>query len=275
MTSMQQYHDKALERIRKEVSDGDGFLWTGGKEAQVIADMLIRKTDIDVTFLTVETGNQLEPVKEFRKEYHEKQGFEWEVRKYDKLLEEVIDNPADPRSYHGEYGTAMCPVCEVELMSVTTEADYECPTCGFTHTVPDEFRQGLSDVSSWDVSDSCGALKVVPLRRFIETDGYHTLVTGVREDDPLADPDEFGAVVDRSEPVRHTRVNPLHDWSSEHVWAYISREFVSYPDCYDNGYRHTDSECCIDDDAVSEHGEGGRDPEKEAAADRLRDMGYV
>lgn len=275
MTSMQEYHDKALERLRKEVSDGDGFLWTGGKEAQVIADMIIRKTDLDVTFLTVDTGNQLESVQEFRREFHEKHGFNWEVRKYDKLLEEVINNSADPRSYHGEYGEAICTECDTKLSSVTTEVDYECQSCGFTYTVSDEFREGLGEIGSWTVSDSCGALKVVPLRRFIETDGYHTLVTGVRQDDPLADSEQFGAVVERTEPVRHTRVNPLHDWSSEHVWAYISREFVDYPECYNEGYRHTDSVCCIDDDSVSEHGEGGRDPEKEAAADRLRDMGYV
>lgn len=241
---MDEFVEEAVSILDRNVEPGDGFLWTGGKEAQVIAHMLLEEVGKDVTFLTVDTGNHFESIYNFRESFHEEKGFDWKVRKHEELLEKIND-PEDPRDYHGEW---------------SSEAE----------------RAGEIDITKeeWTVERSCGTLKVVPMRRFIERDGFDTLITGVRASDPVAG-EEFGPVVEKKEPAEHTRVNPLHNWSENHVWAYLKKQFVDYPDIYDEGYRHTDSKCCTDDSQVGEHGEGGRDPEKTKAKDKLQEMGYV
>lgn len=238
---MEEYITEAADILDKNIDESTGFLWTGGSEAQVIADILL-SNDYDVTCLTVETDNQFESVTNFRGEFAATNEFDWKIRKNRDLLEKIHDDD-DPRGYHGRW-----------------QSDVES-------------YDGMS-ADEWTVERSCGALKVVPIKEFIQQDGFDTLITGVREDDPVAGA-EFGPTVDRATPAPHTRVNPLHNWSESHVWAYLKFHFVEYPDIYDEGYRHTDTKCCTDNDVIGEHGEGGRDPQKLDRKEKLRDMGYV
>lgn len=297
----QQTHiEEAVGSLETAVS-GDkstAFLWTGGKEAQVIADLLLyavgEAVEVSpVPFVIIETGNQFEAMKEFRQKYVAPEGDNGaattgpptgvsDVRtiRYDEMLEQVIHNPADPRGYHGEYGIAECPHCGEGLLAAQTDADYECPDCGFEHTVPEKFRPTLSK-EEWGVPESCGALKIVPMRRVIEDYGFDTLITGRRSEDPLTPGkpknDELDVFEERRSPAPHTRVNPLASWEEANVYAYLKAESVSLPSLYtEEGYRHTDMKCCVDHESdVGEYGEGGRDPEKVNNRAKLEQLGYI
>ncbi|MFB6209186.1 MAG: phosphoadenosine phosphosulfate reductase family protein [Candidatus Nanohaloarchaea archaeon] len=131
------------------------------------------------------------------------------------------------------------------------------------------------------VTESCGALKVEPLKKFVEDHNYDTLITGIRGSDMIAQENgetEIELIEQKKEPAKYTRVNPLKNWDEANVWAYLKAETVSYPELYDQGYRHTDSKCCTskeDREGAQEYGEGGIDAEKQAAKEDLQDMGYV
>lgn len=271
--SQQSLVESAISALREAVSGSSGdvaFLWTGGKEANVIADMLLYSVGdthegSPIPFITIDTGNHLDEMYSFRQEYTLPSGDkgadtvgpftgvdDWRVIRNDGLLDGVIRNNNDPRGFHGEWDS-----------SVNVPDD--CPVNGLPKT---------SD--GWGVEDSCGALKVVPMRKLIRDEGFETIITGRRSEDPLAD-DGLPVFNQRHTPAPHERVNPLSDWSEQNVYAYVKRETVPLPSLYtERGYRHTDAECCIDPDSqIGEYGEGGRDPEKRQAQERLEDMGYV
>lgn len=295
--SQNKHVKKAITVLKDAVSEYDNlaFLWTGGKEANVIANMLLYAVKGDnertpVPFVTIDTGNNFDAMYEFREKYVSITGDnganttgpptginDHRVIQYDEMLESVINNPADPRGYHGSYDQAECPVCETSLIEHLEEKRYECSDCGFVHTVPDDFCHNMS-ATEWGVSESCGALKTVPMRRLILDNDFDALITGRRGTDPLTpgEDNSLKHIRERSTPAPHTRINPLAEWGEENIYAYIKMESVSLPSLYkEKGYRHTDSKCCTDDDSVGEYGEGGRDPEKQEARSRLEQMGYV
>lgn len=272
------------------------FLWTGGKEAQVIADLLLYTVggsdeQSPVPFGVIDTGNHFDEMYTFRDAYVEMSGDQGAqtvgpftgvdeviVETHETFLEHIINNDHDPRGYHGEHtGDWLCPACDepADLNRYTVQ----CDACGADTQLHPVQRQNTRP-DEWNVPESCGVLKVVPLKRFIEDHGFDVLITGRRGDDTVVQTDAQGdlpLVEERDDPVQHTRINPLANWHEANVWAYIKQESVSYPALYDQGYRHTDAACCTDPDqqAVGEYGEGGVDPEKDAAKDRLQDMGYI
>jgi 3'-phosphoadenosine 5'-phosphosulfate sulfotransferase (PAPS reductase)/FAD synthetase len=228
-THLSEQEEEAVHVLDEQLSDETGFLWTGGIESQVIAHMLLERTESTPTFLTIDTGNQLDSVYEFREQYYEANEFEWETGRNQDVLSE-IDDPSNEKNYHGEGG--------------------------------------------WTVEESCGALKTQPIQEFVEADGYDTLITGTRRNDPIAD-DDMEVVSDRRSPVPHTRVHPLASWTEEEVWAYITYWFVDYPDCYDNGIYHTDSKCCMEDEVIGEHGEGVQSQREREMKKNLQELGYI
>jgi len=268
--------ERAIEALEDAVTEDAIFLWTGGKEAQVVADLLLYTIgDADeqspVPWGIIDTGNQFDAMYEFREEYVRPTGDrgadtvgpatgvdDVTVRRYDDLLEEVVRNEDDPRGYHGRW-------------DATVDLPEEDPIAGLPR-----------DPDSCDVPTSCGALKTVPLRQFVEEDDHDVVITGRRAADPIVagtDRGEagFGVREARKRPTSHVRINPLADWDEANVYAYVKAESVSLPSLYtERGYRHTDSECCTGEDArAGEYGEGGRDPRKVAARQDLEDMGYI
>jgi phosphoadenosine phosphosulfate reductase len=248
---MQEHFETAVQTLTE--TNPDAILWTGGAEAQVLSHISREYAGLDLPHLVIDTGNHYPEMYDFRREYADDTGIDVRTQSYDEL-QAIIRDPSDPRAYHGQWDAEA---------GVPGHDDIDAPR------TQDE----------WTVAASCGALKVVPMRRFIEDDGFERLVTGVRGDDPLYDDEgdySVSHVDERRQPAPHTRINPLAEWGEKQVWAYIKREFVPYCDLYDEGYRHTDAVCCTEDDQdIGEHGEGGRDPEKRAAQDKLQEMGYI
>lgn len=273
------------------------FLWTGGKEAQVIADLLLYevgdvKGKSPVPFGIIDTGNHFGEMYDFRDRFLVANGDRGAetvgpfmgtgndviVEKYNEFLEKIIDNECDPRGYHGKHaGEWKCPEC-----GKTADRENKtivCNECGSRTKLDPVQRQNLSP-EEWGVAESCGALKVAPLKRFVEDHGFDTMITGIRGSDMIAqsDNEEASLVEEKEEPAKYTRINPLKNWEEANVWAYIKSESVSYPELYDQGYRHTDAKCCTsreDQGEAGEYGEGGIDAEKAAAKDELQDMGYI
>lgn len=265
--------ESAVDALDRAAEEDALFLWTGGKEAQVIADLLLYTVGTGerspVPWGVIDTGNHFEEMEAFREEYVRPTGdrgadtvgpatgvADVRIERYDALLEGVILNDDDPRDYHGRWDG-------------TVDLPESAPVDGLPRSP-----------EAWGVPESCGALKTVPLRRFVEDHGFDVLITGRRAADPIvagADGEDGLSVrEERRRPVPHTRVNPLADWSEANVYAYLKAESVSLPSLYtEEGYRHTDSRCCTGDDATGEYGEGGRDPRKVQARDRLNDMGYI
>ncbi len=295
--------EEAIGTLETAVEDEALFLWTGGKDAQVIADLLLYAVGGDderspLPFGVIDTGNHFEAMYGFREEYAAATGDrgadtvgpftgveEVLVERHDELLEHVIRNDDDPRGYHGRHdGAWTCPDCghlaTVEEESSTGDGAIVCPDCGAETELHPVQKRHLTP-EEWGVPESCGALKVVPIRRFVDEHGFDTLVTGRRGDDAVVQTDArdgVDLVEEVADPVPHTRVNPLANWREANVYAYLKAESVSLPSLYtDAGYRHTDAECCTTagDRGTGEYGEGGVDPEKVAARDRLQDMGYI
>lgn len=294
---------EAMQTLEKAVEEDDGdtiFLWTGGKEAQVIADLLLydigeEKGKSPIPFGLIDTGNHFDEMYEFREEFMEASGDrgadtvgpfngignDFIVERYEEFLENVIENESDPRGYHGEHaGEWKCPECGSEADLEKREKKVNCPSCGNSHKLGPIQRQNL-EPEEYGVPESCGTLKVVPLKRFVEDHGFTRIITGIRSSDMIAgdeeEEEELEVREEKDEPANYTRINPLKNWSEANVWAYIKMESVSYPELYDQGYRHTDAECCTQDveQQAREYGEGGVDQEKEAVKNELQDMGYI
>lgn len=280
---MRQKVRKTKEILEDSVEENSILLWTGGKEAQVLADILVNKIgdkgEASIPFGVIDTGNQFKEMYNFRASYLEDKDIDLISEKFDEFLEKIINNPQDPRGYHGEHrGTWKCSNCGSSAELNEKDHKIECSVCGSEDKLESIQRQNLKS-EDWGVPESCGALKVEPLKSFVEDHGYEKLISGRRGEDTLVETDSSGEVEVEEEvenPVPHTRINPLSGWDASDVWAYIRSNNVPYCKLYNQGYNHTDSKCCTTKSgSVGEYGEGGRDAEKEAAKDALQDMGYI
>ena len=109
---------------------------------------------------------------------------------------------------------------------------------------------------SRDPDRCCHLRKVVPLRRFIEKNGFAAWISAIRRDQtpdraaqPIAFPDpKFGLV----------KVNPLANWTKRHVWEYISRNRVPYNELLDRNYTSIGCWPCTRPVGVGEEERAGR-----------------
>lgn len=68
----------------------------------------------------------------------------------------------------------------------------DCSECG-EETELHPIQQQNRKPEEWGVPESCGALKVKPMKDLIEDKEFDVLITGVRKIDPLADTDDHKA----------------------------------------------------------------------------------
>lgn len=273
---------KARKDIQESLEDNTAFLWTGGKEAQVIADMLINqigdKGKSDIPFALIDTGNQFEEMYNFRDSYLKDKEVTLYEERNEEMLQHIINNDSDPRGYHGAHrGYWKCPKCSNKVQLNRNTLD--CDICGQEENLKPIQRQNRSR-DKWGVPESCGALKISPMKSIIQGKGFETLLTGRKSGDEVVKTDSGGnlpIIEKRSEPIKHTRINPLANWTTSEVWTYLKLAETPYCVLYDKGYQHTDTKCCTSEEnqQVGEYGEGGVDPQKEQAKDKLKEMGYV
>lgn len=111
-----------------------------------------------------------------------------------------------------------------------------------------------------DHKECCGIRKIGPLRRKLETlDGW---ITGQRKDQspntrntiPVAQVD--GAFSGESRQL--LKFNPLANWSSEQVWAYIRANDVPYNELHEQGFISIGCEPCTRPVLPGQHEREGR-----------------
>ncbi|MEM3086448.1 MAG: phosphoadenylyl-sulfate reductase [Halobacteria archaeon] len=101
----------------------------------------------------------------------------------------------------------------------------------------------------------CGVRKVEPLNRALS--GLDGWITGLRREQA----DTRGAVAKAEFDAGHGNIlkfNPLADWTSDQVWAYIKRHSVPYNVLHDRGYPSLGCAPCTRAVKPGEHPRAGR-----------------
>lgn len=120
----------------------------------------------------------------------------------------------------------------------------------------------------------CRDLKILPLQRAVQEQGFAALITGLRRDEH---PSRAGRdyLEYRLDPD-HVQVNPLLDWTEMDVWACIMEHGLPYCNLYNDGYRSLGCmPCTLSPDQIKGDDErSGRNQEKEGQMETLRSLGY-
>ena len=120
-------------------------------------------------------------------------------------------------------------------------------------------KKGLFSFYQDGHGECCGVRKIEPLRRKLKT--LDAWVTGQRKDQsvtrtniPLEQEDRaFSA---KASPL--IKFNPLADWSSKDVWAYIRAQNVPYNELHDRGFISIGCQPCTRAVGPHEHERSGR-----------------
>jgi len=120
-------------------------------------------------------------------------------------------------------------------------------------------RKGLFSFYEDGHQECCGRRKVEPLKRKLAT--LDAWITGQRRDQsptrleiPIAQADtSYGA---GDHPL--TKFNPLANWRSEQVWAYIRANDVPYNELHDRGFVSIGCEPCTRAILPHQHEREGR-----------------
>lgn len=125
-----------------------------------------------------------------------------------------------------------------------------------------------------DKADCCNTLKTMPLKQSIKDLHLKAMMTGIRRDENEARANE--AYFSKRKDPHHFRVHPILHFTEADIWSYIKLNNLPYCSLYEQGYRSIDCAPCTQktakDNAVAER--SGRSPDKEAAMDKLRQLGY-
>ena len=121
-----------------------------------------------------------------------------------------------------------------------------------------------------DPLQCCYQLKTVPLLNFIREQGLKAVFTAIRWDEQEARKDEQ-YLSERKNPD-HLRVQPILRFREIDIWSYIRKHELPFCELYRRGYRSLDCAPCTGRGGASER--GARSQNKEAAMQRLREMGY-
>ncbi|RJX22069.1 MAG: phosphoadenosine phosphosulfate reductase [Ammonifex sp.] len=121
-----------------------------------------------------------------------------------------------------------------------------------------------------DPLQCCYQLKTVPLLSFIREQGLEAVFVAIRWDEQEARKDE-PYFAQRQDPD-HLRVQPLLHFREIDIWSYIRKYNLPFCELYRRGYRSLDCAPCTGRGGRSER--GARSQNKEAAMQRLREMGY-
>jgi phosphoadenosine phosphosulfate reductase len=108
--------------------------------------------------------------------------------------------------------------------------------------------------------ECCGIRKIGPLRRrLLQVDAW---ITGQRKDQSPGTRNEIPVIQDDKAFARTnetlTKFNPLANWSSAQVWAYIRQNNVPYNELHDRGFVSIGCEPCTRATGPGQHEREGR-----------------
>lgn len=122
----------AVEALEQADENDAGLLFTGGKDSMVILHLWREHLDGVPPLLVIDTGNQFEEVYEFRDGLAEDWGLEYDVRRNDEFIEEVIENDDDDRGYawDGPKTDACCGALKIDMIADFIADGYETLVVG-------------------------------------------------------------------------------------------------------------------------------------------------
>ncbi len=124
-----------------------------------------------------------------------------------------------------------------------------------------------------DKTDCCNTLKTIPLKESIKYLHLKAMFTGIRRDENEARANE--SFFSKRKDPHHFRVHPLLHFTEKDIWDYIKFNNLPYCNLYEQGYRSLDCAPCTHITAEKDAAErSGRSQDKEAAMDKLRQLGY-
>ncbi|MCL4533522.1 MAG: phosphoadenosine phosphosulfate reductase family protein [Deltaproteobacteria bacterium] len=125
-----------------------------------------------------------------------------------------------------------------------------------------------------DKADCCNTLKTIPLKQSIKDLHLKAMFTGIRKDENEARANEV--YFSKRKDPHHFRVHPILHFTEADIWLYIKLNNLPYCTLYEQGYRSIDCAPCTNkttmDKSIAER--SGRSQDKEAAMDKLRQLGY-
>ena len=102
--------------------------------------------------------------------------------------------------------------------------------------------------------ECCGIRKIEPLRRTLA--GYRAWLTGLRREQSATRRDLEVSTWDEGYGLQ--KFNPMLEWTSEQVWAYLREHRVPYNKLHDRGYTSIGCAPCTRATAPGEHPRAGR-----------------
>lgn len=124
---MEHLIDEAVEVMKRAEEEDAGMLWTGGKDSMIMLYLWREHIGGQPPLLIVDTDNQFEEVYEFRERIAEDWGLEYEVKKNEEFLNEVIYNPDDERGFawDGFKTTECCGHLKIDVIGMFIEDGYD------------------------------------------------------------------------------------------------------------------------------------------------------
>ena len=124
-----------------------------------------------------------------------------------------------------------------------------------------------------DKTDCCNTLKTIPLKESIKDLHLKAMFTGIRRDENEARANE--SYFSKRKDPHHFRIHPLLHFTEKDIWDYIKFNNLPYCNLYEQGYRSIDCAPCTHKTSEKDAAErSGRSQDKEAAMDKLRQLGY-
>ena len=120
-------------------------------------------------------------------------------------------------------------------------------------------KKGLFSFYQDGHGECCGVRKIEPLRRKLKT--LDAWVTGQRKDQSVTRTNIPLEQEDRAFSAKEgslIKFNPLADWSSKDVWAYIRAQNVPYNELHDRGFVSIGCQPCTRAVGPHEHERSGR-----------------
>ncbi len=102
--------------------------------------------------------------------------------------------------------------------------------------------------------ECCGIRKIEPLRRTLA--GYRAWLTGLRREQSATRRDLEVSTWDEGYGLQ--KFNPMLEWTTEQVWAYLHEHRVPYNKLHDRGYTSIGCAPCTRATAPGEHARAGR-----------------
>jgi 3'-phosphoadenosine 5'-phosphosulfate sulfotransferase (PAPS reductase)/FAD synthetase len=115
---MQAKVDEAVAALESAKEQDASMLFTGGKDSMVMLHLARERLDWTPDLLVIDTGVQFDAIYEFRDDLADDWNLEYDVKRNDQFIEEVLENPEDDRDYawDGPKTEGCCGALKIDMI---------------------------------------------------------------------------------------------------------------------------------------------------------------